>query len=141
MAQLDAMRSRRVELRHTAAFAAVGMLLATAFGLSTLITPLYMIYQKAFGFSQITLTLIYAAYAIGNIAALLFFGRASDRAGRRVTALSAIVLLLLAALVFLSPVASPGSTSAASSVALGLALPAAPAMHGSLSSSKGARPS
>jgi len=101
MAQLDAMRSRRVELRHTAAFAAVGMLLATAFGLSTLITPLYMIYQKAFGFSQITLTLIYAAYAIGNIAALLFFGRASDRAGRRVTALSAIVLLLLAALVFL----------------------------------------
>ncbi|WP_420965882.1 MFS transporter [Bradyrhizobium sp. B120] len=101
MAQLDAMRTPRVELRHTAAFAAVGMLLATAFGLSTLITPLYLIYQKAFGFSQITLTLIYAAYAIGNIAALLLFGRASDRAGRRVTALSAIVLLILAALVFL----------------------------------------
>ncbi|WP_246788441.1 MFS transporter [Bradyrhizobium sp. CCBAU 53421] len=100
MAQLDAMRTPRVELQHTAALAAVGMLLATAFGLSTLITPLYLIYQKTFGFSQITLTLIYAAYAIGNIAALLF-GRASDRAGRRMTALSAIAVLILAALIFL----------------------------------------
>ncbi|QOZ37885.1 MFS transporter [Bradyrhizobium sp. CCBAU 53421] len=94
------MRTPRVELQHTAALAAVGMLLATAFGLSTLITPLYLIYQKTFGFSQITLTLIYAAYAIGNIAALLF-GRASDRAGRRMTALSAIAVLILAALIFL----------------------------------------
>lgn len=101
MAQLDAMRTQRVELRDTAALAAVGMLLATAFGLSTLITPLYLIYQKSFGFSQVTLTLIYAAYAIGNVAALLLFGRVSDRAGRRVTALSAIVILIVAALVFL----------------------------------------
>ncbi|MGY3443600.1 MULTISPECIES: MFS transporter [unclassified Bradyrhizobium] len=101
MAQLDAMRTQRMELRHTAALAAVGMLLGTAFALSTLITPLYLIYQKAFGFSQITLTLIYAAYAIGNIAALLLFGRVSDRAGRRVTALSATVVLIVAALVFL----------------------------------------
>jgi MFS family permease len=58
-------------------------LLAAAFGLSPLITPLYLIYQQQLGFSQITLTLIYAAYAIGNVAALLFFGRISDRAGRR----------------------------------------------------------
>lgn len=101
MAQFDAMRTRRVELRDTAALAAVGMLLATAFGLSTLITPLYLIYQQAFGFSQVTLTLIYAAYAIGNVAALLLFGRVSDRAGRRVTALSAIVVLIIAALAFL----------------------------------------
>jgi MFS family permease len=53
------------------------------------------------GFSQLTLTLIYAAYVIGNLAALLFVGRASDRLGRRVTALPAIGILILAALVFL----------------------------------------
>ena len=60
-----------------------------------------MIYQQQLGFSQITLTLIYAAYALGNIAALLFFGRISDRAGRRLVALSSIATLGAAALVFL----------------------------------------
>jgi MFS family permease len=91
----------RAELQEAAALAAVGALLGVAFGLSTLITPLYLIYQQQFGFSQITLTLIYAAYAIGNLAALLFFGRISDRVGRRLIALSAIATLIVAALVFL----------------------------------------
>jgi len=91
----------RMELRDTAALAAVGMLLAVAFGLSTLITPLYLLYQQKFGFSQITLTLIYAAYAIGNIAALLLLGRVSDSIGRRPPALAGIVVLISAAFVFL----------------------------------------
>ncbi|MCC8984818.1 MFS transporter [Bradyrhizobium sp. 10BB] len=95
------MRTRQVELRNTAALAAVGMLVAVAFGLSTVITPLYLMYQEAFGFSQLTLTLIYAAYAIGNVVALLLFGRASDRAGRRATALSAVGVLIMATLVFM----------------------------------------
>jgi MFS family permease len=93
--------AHRSELQGTAALAAVAMLLGVAFGLSTLITPLYLIYQQQFGFSQITLTLIYATYAIGNIAALLFLGRVSDRAGRRLTALSGISILFAATLVFL----------------------------------------
>jgi MFS family permease len=71
------------------------------FGLSTLITPLYVIYQQEFGFSQITLTLIYAAYVIGNITALLFFGRLSDHIGRRPTAIASNALLIVATLVFL----------------------------------------
>ncbi|WP_249158675.1 MFS transporter [Bradyrhizobium tropiciagri] len=75
--------------------------MAVAFGLSTLMTPLYLLYQKAFGYSQITLTLIYAAYAIGNVAALLLLGRVSDRAGRRVTALGGIAALIAATFVFL----------------------------------------
>src|SRR3954471_14409995 len=101
MAQTSVAHAHRTELHGAAAQAAVAMLLGTAFGLSTLITPLYLVYQQQFGFSQITLTLIYAAYAIGNIAALLFFGRVSDRVGRRLIALSAIVTLIVAALVFL----------------------------------------
>ncbi len=92
----------RTELQGTVALSVVGMMLATVFGLSTLITPLYLIYQQQFSFSQITLTLIYAAYAIGNIAALLLFGRVSDRVGRRFTALFAMAILIIAALVFLS---------------------------------------
>lgn len=101
MAHFGVAYSRRTELQGTVALAAVAILLAAAFGLSTLITPLYLIYQQQFGFSQITLTLIYAAYAIGNLAALLFFGRMSDRAGRRLIALSGIATLIVATLVFL----------------------------------------
>src|SRR5262249_42272120 len=101
MAQFGTTYGHRIELQGTAALAAVAMLLAVAVGLSALITPLYLIYQQQFGFSQVTLTLIYAAYVIGNIAALLFFGRVSDRAGRRLTALSGIATLIVAALVFL----------------------------------------
>jgi MFS family permease len=101
MAYLGTARLHCIELQGHAALAAVAILLAAAFGLSTLLTPLYIIYKQAFGFSQVTLTLIYAAYVIGNIAALLFLGGVSDRVGRRLTALPAIAILIVAALVLL----------------------------------------
>ena len=101
MAHYDAAHTHKMELQGTAALVAVAGLLAAAFGLSTLVTPLYLVFQQKFGFSQITLTLIYAAYVVGNLAALLFFGRVSDQAGRRPAALSAVVVLIAAVLVFL----------------------------------------
>lgn len=101
MTQLGTTLTHRAELQGTSALTAVAMLIGAAFGLSTLITPLYLIYQQQLGFSQITLTLIYAAYAIGNVAALLFVGRVSDRLGRRPTAMAAIAILGVSALVFL----------------------------------------
>ncbi len=101
MAYFNTAHVHRTEVQGTAALGAVALLIGVAFGLSTLITPLYLLYQQQFGFSQITLTLIYAAYVIGNLTALLFFGRISDRVGRRLTALSAIATLIVATLVFL----------------------------------------
>src|SRR5437764_15224302 len=101
MAQFSSVGAHRAEFHGTSALTAVGILVGVAFGLSTLITPLYVIYQQSIGFSQITLTLIYAAYAIGNIAALLLFGHVSDGVGRRPAALSAIAILIIAAFVFL----------------------------------------
>src|SRR5690348_13074643 len=39
-----------------------GLEIALMFMGSTLLTPLYVIYQRAFGFTEITLTLVYAVY-------------------------------------------------------------------------------
>nr|WP_051809453.1 MFS transporter [Actinoplanes subtropicus] len=67
---------------------------------SVIITPLYPLYQREFGFSEITLTLVYAVYVVGNLAALLFFGQISDRAGRKRVALPALGLATAGTLLF-----------------------------------------
>jgi MFS family permease len=54
----------------------------TMFG-TTLPTPLYVLYQEELGFADDMLTVIFAVYAAGVLAALLLFGRASDQLGRR----------------------------------------------------------
>jgi MFS family permease len=53
-------------------------------------TPLYPLFRQEFGFSGVTLTLIYAVYVVGNVVALLFFGRLADQLGRRSATLPAI---------------------------------------------------
>ena len=58
-----------------AATLAVGSMIAVMFMGSTIVTPLYSLYAKQFGFSAIMLTLIYAAYVIGNLVSLFFFVR------------------------------------------------------------------
>lgn len=89
------------EFGRTATIIAVGSLIGALFAGSTIATPLYVIYKQQFGFSQITLTLIYAVYVIGNLTALLVFGRMSDEVGRRRTAVIAIGIAITGALVFL----------------------------------------
>jgi MFS family permease len=68
---------------------------------STLVTPLYGLYREKFGFSELVLTLVYAAYVVGNLVALFLFGRVSDQVGRRRASLPAMALGALAMLVFL----------------------------------------
>ena len=78
----------------------VAAVLALLFAGSTLITPLYPLYQEKFGFSALTLTLVYATYVVGNLVALLVFGRLSDQIGRRPVALAAIALGAVSTLLF-----------------------------------------
>jgi MFS family permease len=89
------------ELTGAAAIIAVAAMIAVLFAGSTLLTPLYILYQHQFGFSHITLTLIYAVYVVGNLAALLLFGGVSDRAGRSRTAIAAIAVAIISGLIFL----------------------------------------
>ncbi len=50
---------------------------------TTLPTPLYPLYQEKFGFSELTVTVVYAVYALAVIGVLLLAGNASDAVGRR----------------------------------------------------------
>jgi len=63
-------------------------------------TPLYPLYREAFGFSGVTLTLIYATYVLGNLTALLFFGRLADQIGRRAASWPAVAVGIASAVVF-----------------------------------------
>jgi MFS family permease len=86
---------------NAAAVVSVAMLIGVAFAGSTVITPLYVPFEQSFDFSKMTLTLIYASYVVGNLAALLCFGRLSDQIGRRAAALPALAILALSSLTFM----------------------------------------
>jgi MFS family permease len=68
---------------------------------STVPTPLYAIYQARDGFATFLITVIFASYAVGVMASLYLAGHVSDWLGRRRIILAAIVIELLAAVVFL----------------------------------------
>ena len=105
MASSDLSRSRHAPAQlmsqRAAAIGAISAMIGALFAGSTIVTPLYIMYSHAFGFSQISLTLIYAAYVIGNLCALLMFGHLSDQVGRRPMALASMALAIVSALVFL----------------------------------------
>ncbi|MFJ1967540.1 MFS transporter [Streptomyces sp. NPDC087903] len=60
-----------------------GAVFAVCMAGTTLPTPLYGLYQEKFGFSELTVTVVYAVYAFGVIGVLLLTGNASDTVGRR----------------------------------------------------------
>ena len=65
-------------------------------------TPLYPVYQAAWGFSALTTTEIFGIYAIALLGSLLVAGRLSDHVGRRpvlivATLVQATVMLMFAA--------------------------------------------
>jgi MFS family permease len=63
-------------------------------------TPLYRGYAERFGFSPLTLTLIFAAYVAVLIPSLLVAGPLADAAGSRAVVLPAVVLAALGSLAF-----------------------------------------
>lgn len=67
---------------------------------TTMPTPLYPIYEADLGFGSATVTAVYAAYAVGVIAALLLLARASDVLGRRRLMVTAILVSAASSVVF-----------------------------------------
>lgn len=68
---------------------------------TTLPTPLYPLYRAQLGFSELLVTVIFAMYAVGVIAALLLLGGMSDQVGRRRMLLAGIALSAASAVTFL----------------------------------------
>ncbi|HTU86041.1 MAG TPA: MFS transporter [Solirubrobacteraceae bacterium] len=79
---------------------AFSFLAVTAF--STTPSALYGIYERQLDLSSLTITLVYAVYALGVVASLLFVGHLSDWYGRRAVLIPAVALAAAAALVFIS---------------------------------------
>ncbi|PWR04747.1 MFS transporter [Micromonospora acroterricola] len=71
---------------------------------TTVPTPLYPLYEMEFAFSSLTVTVVYAVYALGVVVGLLVLGRLSDQIGRRPVILTALVLSVAADAVFLAAV-------------------------------------
>ncbi|MDA3147607.1 MFS transporter [Leucobacter sp. UCMA 4100] len=83
--------------------------IATAFAFlitmmgTTLPTPLYALYAEQLDFTPLTVTALFAVYAIGVVVTLLLFGRLSDELGRRPVLAAAVTFALISALLFLLP--------------------------------------
>lgn len=63
--------------------------------------PLYVLYQQRGAFSAFIITVIFAAYAAGVVVSLFLAGHISDRFGRRRVIAPAVLLNVVAALIFM----------------------------------------
>ncbi len=68
---------------------------------TTLPTPVYALYKQNLGFSELMITVIFAAYAFGVIAALFLAGSWSDQVGRRRMLLAGLAFSAVSAVAFL----------------------------------------
>ncbi len=93
-------RRRLAVPRHLAFWLLAFVFAATMLG-TTLPTPLYVIYQARWHFSAAIVTVIFAVYAAGVLAALLLAGRSSDQAGRKPVLATALGASALSTVVFI----------------------------------------
>ncbi|HEY6888192.1 MAG TPA: MFS transporter [Solirubrobacter sp.] len=94
-------RTERRTLTPRVAYAHVAAVIGLALFASGTPSPLYGTYRELWGFSPVVLTLIYATYAFGVLAALLLAGRISDEIGRRPVLLTALATLMATSVLFM----------------------------------------
>jgi MFS family permease len=83
------------------AYALVAAVIGLGLFASVTPSPLYQTYSVLWNFSPLTLTLIYATYAFGVLAALLLAGRVSDQVGRRPVLLVTLLALMGSSVLFM----------------------------------------
>lgn len=116
------------------AFWSVAAIFVLTMAGGTLPVPLYVLWAARFRFGAVTVTVLFAAYAVGTALALAVFGRISDQVGRRPVLAAALVLATVSSALFLT---AAGTTSLVvarflSGVATGLVTATATAALGEL---------
>ncbi|MDJ0931329.1 MFS transporter [Breoghania sp.] len=86
--------------RH-GAFAFYAVTLATYMATSAAPTPLYRLYQRMWAISPVLITVIFAAYALSLLVALLVAGSLSDHIGRRPVIFIALLVQAVSMAIFL----------------------------------------
>ena len=112
---------------RAASFALDASILAALLAASSAPTPLYPLYQERWGLSALAVTVVFSAYALALLSALLTTGALSDRLGRRPVLAGALVLEATS-LGLLASADSAGSLTAArllQGIATGVATSAA----------------
>ena len=92
--------SSPISQRSSLVFLAITLL--TFLAASSAPTPLYHLYQEGLHFSAGMLTLIFGVYALSLLAALLTVGSLSDHLGRKPVIFAALILNMLAMLLFIN---------------------------------------
>ncbi|RAN76327.1 MFS transporter [Bacillus sp. SRB_336] len=90
-----------LQRRHGRGFWIVTFVFMITMAFAAAPAPLYVLYQQRGGFSAFTITIIFAAYALGVVVSLFLAGHISDRFGRRRVIAPAVLLNVVAALIFL----------------------------------------
>jgi MFS family permease len=86
---------------HGVAFWVVAAAFLLNMAFSAVPTPLYVLYQARDHFSGIMVTIVYAVYAVGVIASLFLAGHISDWAGRRRVLVTALLVNVASAVLFI----------------------------------------
>ncbi|HEX4093518.1 MAG TPA: MFS transporter [Trebonia sp.] len=92
--------ARRGRLTGRPALYLLASLVVSLLAASAAPTPLYAIYQRMWGFTPITITIVFGVYAVAVLAALLTLGRLSDSVGRRPVLLTALAVQVVAMVVY-----------------------------------------
>ncbi len=95
-------RRRASGLGPKASISLLASILISLLAASSAPTPLYALYQQHWGFSPITITVVFGVYALAVLVSLLIFGRISDHVGRRPVLLMALIVQALAMVVFVT---------------------------------------
>lgn len=97
----QSLQNPKVDSRDRGHLGFLAFVLLCFFAASSTPTPLYHLYQQSWGFSPALLTLIFAVYALSLLVALLVVGSLSDHLGRRPVIFAALVLEIIAMLLFI----------------------------------------
>lgn len=108
----EPLQHRFLPMSRMAALWLQALILLTFMAASSAPTPLYSIYRENWGFSAVTLTVVFGVYAVSLLLALLMFGSVSDHIGRRPVIVGALLLDVVSMVVFMTATAIPALIAA-----------------------------